>query len=165
MRKKRFIRNRQRRGAKGEVHLELNSLLDVLVILLVFLIKNYSSSEIEVNIPHNIKVPDSISKTNVEKGINIQMSKELTIWIQDEKVLELAQDTWNKDNSEQVKNKLIKVRSLIERNKMGSEKIKGFSGIVNLIMDKEIEYEHIEKLMEISTEVGFEQFKFVVIET
>lgn len=164
MSKKRFIRFRTRRKNKGDFHLELNSLLDVLVILLVFLIKNYTTSEVELMIPKDMHIPLSISQTIVHKGVTVQMSKEFEVLIDDKLVTSLAEGEWSMEDSLKIKNELMSIKDRIERLNIESDESAPFSGVINLMMDRTLDYLHIKKIMDASAEIGFEQFKFIVIE-
>jgi biopolymer transport protein ExbD len=143
----------------------MNSLLDVLVILLVFLIKNYTASEVELAIPKGILIPISSSQSYVHKGITIQISKEFEVYIENKLVTKLNDSNWEDKDKLSIKNELISLRDSIEQIAFESDEGVSFSGIVNLIMDRSVLFEHIEKIMDVSTEIGFEQFKFIVIES
>ncbi len=165
MSRKRFIRFRTRRKNKGDFHLELNSLLDVLVILLVFLIKNYTTSEVELMIPKGMQIPLSISQTVVHKGVTVQMSKDREIIISDKLVTKVQKNSWSGKDSIKIKNELMAIKDRIEQLNIESDESAPFSGVINLLMDRSIDYYHIKKIMDVSAEVGFEQFKFIVIES
>lgn len=55
--KRTFIKRKRR-----ESELDITSLLDILVILLVFLLKSYNSSELKVNVVDNLNLPSSESR-------------------------------------------------------------------------------------------------------
>ncbi len=166
MANKRFIRNRTRRASAEPFELEMSSLLDILVILLVFLLKNYSVDEFALKINKGISIPDSISKTLTRKGITIQMSKDFEVFIEEKLITTLENDgQWSDEQDVLIKNELLALKENTEQIEMQSDKASGFNGIINLIMDRELNYEHIDKLMDISADSGYEQFKFIVIES
>ncbi|MBF0360115.1 MAG: biopolymer transporter ExbD [Oligoflexia bacterium] len=88
MNKHRFIRNRIRSKHSEDMELNLTSLLDVLVILLFFLIKNYDSSAQVVIVAKDIQLPKSISKDTNNKGVVIQVSP-TTVWVDDRIIMDL----------------------------------------------------------------------------
>ncbi len=166
MANKRFIRNRTRRGNAEPFELEMSSLLDILVILLVFLLKNYSVDEFALKINKGISIPDSISKTLTRKGVTIQMSKDFEVFIEEKLITTLENDgAWTDEQDVLIKNELLALKENTEQIEMQSDKASGFNGIINLIMDRELSYEHIDKIMDISADSGYEQFKFIVIES
>ncbi|MCB9090980.1 MAG: biopolymer transporter ExbD [Halobacteriovoraceae bacterium] len=158
-----FKKFRRKKDTPFEV--ELNSLLDVLVILLIFLIKNYTYSEVELSIPKGVRIPSSESQTIVHKGITIQMSKEFHIFVENKLIVELGDGEWSNENKVKLRNELMSIRDKIEKTTFESDETIPFSGVVNLIMDRDLNFEHIKKLMDVSADIGFEQFKFIVIET
>lgn len=170
MLKKRFIRHRARRGKKEPVALELNSLMDILTIMLVFLIMNYTISEVELSIPKDIKIPLSVSSSIVRKGVLLQVSKDFDIWAGDKFLMRVEGGNWQSTHRVQLANELYSIRDQIERMRMQTQdehettEGKSFSTVVNLVMDKEVNYGQLQNLMDIATDVGFEQFKFIVIE-
>ena len=84
----RSIRNRKRRGKKDLFEIDITSLLDILVILLVFLLKSYNSSGVTLNVPKGIELPKSASVSLNNAGVMIQVSEE-KIWVDSETVLDV----------------------------------------------------------------------------
>ena len=130
MSRKRFIRFRTRRKNKGDFHLELNSLLDVLVILLVFLIKNYTTSEVELMIPKDMKIPLSISQTIVRKGVTVQMSKKFEVIIDGKLVTSVKNGNWRGKQALEIKNELTGIKDRIEKMNIESDESAAFSGVI-----------------------------------
>ncbi len=171
---KRFIRFRGKRRKKTFQELDISSLLDILVIFLVFLLKSYNSSGIVINVPKGILLPPSKSKTLNNHGIIIQVSP-TTIWVDDEKVIE-TEDGFNlKDPTHfdrerhggnliiPLYTELMKKKDLIKKIQNYSPEAKSFSGIANLVIDKSMKYSFIKKLMYTCAEAGLKQYKFVVL--
>ena len=126
---------------------------------------NYTTAEVELAIHKDIMLPISVSSTIVHKGVTIQFSKSHEVFIEDKLVASLDAGEWSDEQTSLIKNELTEIRDRIERISMESVESKSFSGVINLIMDREVDYMHVKKLMNVSTEIGFEQFKFIVIES
>jgi len=167
MSKKKFIRNRRRREKKPPMNLELNSLLDVLVILLVFLIRHYSASDVEVAIQKGLLAPVSESVTEIKRGVTIQVSNDYKVYIENQLITQLTgkKGRWGSEDEFKIKNELANHREKIKQLYMQTSESVPFTGIVNLIMDKRLNYNHVEMIMDLSSDVGFEQFKFIVVES
>ena len=75
MRTTRSIRNRGRRAKKEPIDLDITSLLDILVIMLVFLLKSYNATGIILNVPDDIKLPTSASSDINTQGVVVQVSE------------------------------------------------------------------------------------------
>lgn len=162
----RSIRNRVRRGGAKVFELELNSLLDVLVIILVFLIKNYSTTQSELNYVKDIIIPLSSSVDIAKRGVLIQIDKEHNIYIE-QKLKANLKSGWEGDGKDKVVDEMVLRKQEINNQvKQDNEKkLELNSNIVNLVMDESIAYEYIKVIMQISLDAGFEEFKFIVIET
>jgi len=167
MRLNRSIRNRGRRGKKALIDLDITSLLDILVIMLVFLLKSYNSTGIVLNVPKDITLPSSNSQDLNTSGVVVQVSP-TTIWVDDQVVL----------NKEEPKgrvydyggrriiplfNELVNKKNLVKRVEKTSPEAQKFSGVVNLIVDKTIKYSEVKKILFTAAEAGYKSYKFVVL--
>lgn len=168
MRKNRSIRNRGKRGKKGPMELDITSLLDILVILLVFLIKSYDSSGYIMNVPNGITLPSSESNLQSQSGLVVQVSKE-KIWVDDKLVLDLVNFNglvYGKQDRKlniPLYNELMRKKKVAMNLKKAIPKAERFSGVVNLIMEKSLKYREIKRIMYTCAEAGFKTYKFVVL--
>lgn len=168
MARTRSIRNRRRRNKKDDFELDITSLLDILVILLIFLIKSYNSSGVTLNIPEGIELPKSKSSTGNHPGVIIQVSKD-KIWVDSKTVL----DTSNLPKAlyDQGGRRIIPLFNELSRKKeeikklalQTNNKAKTFGGIANLIIDKSLKYSYVKKVMYTCATAGFKEYKFVVM--
>lgn len=167
MRLNRSIRNRGRRSKKPLIDLDITSLLDILVIMLVFLLKSYNSTGIILNVPKDITLPSSNSQDINTSGVVVQVSPN-TIWVDDQVILE-------KENPQgrvydyggrriiPLYNELVRKKDLIKQVEKAAPEAKKFSGIVNLIVDKTIKYSEVKKVLFTAAEAGYKSYKFVVL--
>lgn len=167
MARNRSIRNKQRKR-KEPFNLDITSLLDILVILLIFLIKSYNTSGITMTIPEGIELPKSESNYVNTAGIMIQVSKE-KIWVDSKAVLDTADLPKHlyDDGGRRIVplfDELTKKKEEIKNLAMQTNgKVQNFSGIVNLIVDKSLKYSYIKKVMYTCATAGFKEYKFVVM--
>ena len=166
--RKRSIRDRVRRQKTSPVDLDITSLLDILVILLVFLLKSYNSSGIIFNVPEGIKLPISESRSVNTAGVIIQVSP-AKIWVDDKVILD-GTSSGNRRLFDQgglrvipLFNELVSKKRLYQQTKMASQQAKKFQGIVNLVVDKSIKYSFIRKILHTCAEAGYQKYKFVVM--
>ncbi len=170
MRRNRLIRFRGKREKKEPLDLDITSLLDILVIMLVFLLNSYSTAGFIVDLPRGVTLPLSESQEVSTSGINIQVSP-TTIWIDDEEILnvrELSENPGvNLDHQERrivpLYNRLVEKKEQIQRIALTTPNAQDFSGMANLIVDETIRYSLIKKIMYTTAEAGFQRFKFVVM--
>lgn len=164
MRTNRSIRNRGRRPKREVFELDITSLLDILVIILVFLLKSYNSSGIILNVPKDIQLPASNSISVNSVGVNIQVSAD-TIWVDDKIVLETEAPMKLRGGNlvSPLYNELVRKKNLIKQTEKTSPEAQKFSGIANLILDKTLKYNEIRKIMHTTAAAGFKAYKFVVL--
>lgn len=167
MRLNRSIRHRGRRNKKALIDLDITSLLDILVIMLVFLLKSYNSTGIILNVPKDITLPRSNSSDVNTSGVVVQVSPTM-MWVDDQVIL----------NKEEPKgriydyggrriiplfNELVEKKKIVKQIEKSSPEAKKFSGVVNLIVDKTIKYSEVKKILFTAAEAGYKSYKFVVL--
>lgn len=167
MARNRSIRNKKRRDKKEQFELDITSLLDILVILLVFLLKSYNSSGVTLTIPKGIELPKSESASLNTPGVMIQVSKE-KIWVDTETVLDIEnapKRIFDEGDRRIIPlyNELVKKKEEIKTLAKQTPQAKPFSGVANLIIDKTIKYSYVKKVMYTCAAAGFRQYKFVVM--
>lgn len=167
MARTRSIRNKKKREKKSPIELDITSLLDILVILLVFLLRSYNSSGVAVTIPKGIQLPESKSLSISDAGIMIQVSKD-KIWVDSEIVLDASsspQNIYDEGGRRIIPlfNKLVSKKEKIKITNKQLPQVKAFSGIINLIIDKSLKYSYVKKIMYTCAAAGFKEFKFVVM--
>lgn len=167
MARTRSITHKRRKAKKGPVEVDITSLLDILVILLVFLLKSYNTSGVMMTVPQGIELPRSASQTANSAGVQIQVSKD-KIWVDSVAVLEtdnLPKTVYDQNGRRIVPlfDELTKKKEEIQKLAKLAPQAKDFSGIANLIVDKSLKYSYLKKVMYTSAQAGFKQFKFVVM--
>lgn len=168
MRHNRSIRNRGKRRKKTVFDIDITSLLDILVILLVFLLQSYNSSGIVLNVPTGVELPLSESISLNTSGVMVQVSPTI-IWVDDKEVFNSAVNDKRRAYDQSGRrlvplfNELVKKRESIQQLEKSAPQAAKFSGVVNLIVDKSIRYSELKSILYTSAEAGFRQYKFVVL--
>lgn len=168
MSRQRSIRNRNQKRSNRIFEIDITSLLDILVILLVFLLKSYNSSGITLEVPKEIKLPDSETQDINHAGVMIQVSKG-KLWV-DSKLIYDSEESPSRlyDQGgrrivplyDELVKKIDDIKALA---KQEPGVAKEFSGIANLIIDKTMKYSYIKRIMYTCASAGFKQYKFVVL--
>ncbi len=158
MSRNRSIRNRGRRPKKEKVsELDITSLLDILVILLVFLLKNYSATGDLANVPQGVTLPKSESTTLNNPGVVVQASK-TQIWVDDEEI--------KGDSTRQrfgiLYNILVKKRQTVQDIHKQAKNAVKFTGKVNLVLDKDIKYNYLKDILRVAADAGYQTYQFIV---
>jgi biopolymer transport protein ExbD len=158
MRKKMFA---SKRVKKEPMEIDITSLLDILVILLVFLLKSYNASDLKLDLVKNLTVPDSKARKLGNHALIIQVDKSSNVWVgkkiiaqipaQGSEIPELLQLLKKKKESENNK--------IVESSRNPASKP---SKAINLVFDKDTPYKSLQKIMHTSAIAGFTEFKFIV---
>lgn len=167
MARNRSIVNKRKQRKKGPIDVDITSLLDILVILLVFLLRSYDTSGIALSVPKGIELPRSDSKSVNNAGVQIQVSKD-KIWVDDQTIIdssELPDPMYDQEGRRIIAlyNELVKKKEEIKKLAQQTPKANQFSGVANLILDKTLKYSYVKKVMYTSAQAGFKEFKFVVM--
>lgn len=164
---------KNKRDLKEPMDVDITSLLDILVILLVFLLQSYSASDLRVDLVENLSLPGSISEDLGEKTVLVQINREQKMWIDDKYIgkINTTSDVIPELDSELKKIKEAKESALAESEKRAPsseiekqalQKKKANLKRINLILDEELQYNIMRKLMHTSALAGFPEFKFIV---
>ena len=151
--KKRFSRKREREA----VDVDITSLLDILTILLVFLLKSYNASDLKLDLTKNLEMAESEAKAMTRFAPVVQVNKEAKVFLNNKELGRLPA------SGEMIilTNKLKEMRAQTEEtNKSKKEKLN--PELVNLIFDKDMDYQVVQRVMHDSALAGYSQFKFIV---
>ena len=159
--RKRSISSRGMRRKREVLDIDITSVLDILVILLVFLLKNYDSSGVTLNVTKKIRLPVSESREINTNGILVQVSPR-TIWVDDKKIISEKSNFSLDAGILSLYNELVQRKEIIENISKVTSNAEKFSGIVNLVFDKSLKYSYMKKIMHTCARAGFRKYKFVV---
>ena len=146
------MRKKNRREKKEPLDLDITSLLDILVIMLVFLLKSFNASELELTPVKNLTIPNSASRSFGHRAIQIQVNRNKEVYINNQKVGVISSSA---AELEFLKIKLTELKKIDETDKKKND-------IINIILDEKLNYKIMEQVMHTSALAGFSQFKFVV---
>ena len=160
-----------RRQIKKECDVDITSLLDILVILLVFLLKSYSASDLRVDLVENLSLPSSVTEDLGEMAVIVQINRSQNIWVNDVSIGKLSR---NGEIITNLNDKLVEIKQQVQQefeakkrtpssdepDKLQKEEDK--LKRINLIIDEELPYSVMRQVMHTSALAGFPEFKFIV---
>lgn len=155
-----FLRKSKKKVIKIE-EIDITSLLDILVILLVFLLQSFSSSELTVNLVDELSLPYSWAQDYGQTGVTIQVNSMRKTWINNKEIGELSMD--GKLNELLLRE--LQILAKKERNKINLRRKSTGNNtplFINLVFDKELQYSDIHIVLNTATEAGFGKYKFIV---
>ncbi|HTP51029.1 MAG TPA: biopolymer transporter ExbD [Anaeromyxobacteraceae bacterium] len=171
--KREYRRARRKiREAAGEIkELNIVAMMDMMTILLVFLLKSYQTSTINVNMGEHLTLPASTTQLAPQENITITLSMdELTV--NDRRVLALeggAIPAREKEGGkadafyvgvvyDALKREVDKQKYIAQFNKTAP-----FSGRVNLVADKKITYRTLMEVLYTAGQAELGEYKFMVL--
>lgn len=166
----REARRNKRKGRREEKggSLTLNSLMDILVIMLVFLMKNYGDQPIKV-VGEDLKVPMSTSQLQPEDMTTITISRS-AILVNDRKAVDVKNGEVDKSlkkggDAGLVINPLFdKVTEAIKTKKRQLKMLgQPYEPTATIIADQTVPYRLVTEVMYTAGQAELNQFKFAVI--
>ncbi len=148
---RKMFEKKARRKAEA-MEIDITSLLDILVILLVFLLKSYNSTNLTLDLAKKIKLPSSKSRVLGSHAVIIQVDKKKQIYIKNKRIGQIHKSA-----------KIDVLYDYLKRERsIASKKVKTPSKQINLVLHKDLPYDAIKKVMHTSASAGFTDFKFIV---
>ena len=156
-------RVKRRKRVLSESNIDITSLLDILVILLVFLLSVYSSSDFEIKLVKDLSLPSSNSSLMGNQAIVVQVDAQGIIWF-GEKKLGRADDWKHSDTFDALLNILTKKGESMPKRELASKngQSQRTGKEINIVFDENLHYGVLHKLMHTSALAGFSEFKFIV---
>jgi biopolymer transport protein ExbD len=154
-----------RRGAPAEARLNITSLMDIMTIILVFLLKSYSTEDIQIAPSDDLRLPVSSAKQAPEIAVNTVVTK-VAIIVDGVKVASVSGGTVGDEYKrgtlisplfDSLKEKADEAKATAERF-AGSE----FTGRLLLQIDRDIPFSLVREVMYTAGQAQFAEFKFVV---
>ncbi|MEE3078174.1 MAG: biopolymer transporter ExbD [Bdellovibrionota bacterium] len=156
---------RSRRRSKEALDLDITSLLDILVILLVFLLNSYSASEFKFEPVSNIELAPSSSQKMGLLVPTIQVNKDKDVYLENKKVGTLKRGIASVSKLEsklaEIKKQNEESLSQITDKAMLADRKKKLE-MVNIVMDKSLSYGDLDRIMTMAGNSGHTKFKFIV---
>lgn len=173
---------RSRRRVQKDSELPLTSMMDVLVIIVVFLLKTYAASTSSFTTVEGIRIPMSGSLDQPQDSLQVIVTPS-AMYLDDERILDFAKsaESTEEDNYEfkgfdldeggrrivPLYDALIKAKEKSENLRIQSQARddKGnplpFEGILAIQADKRIQYDTIRKVMYTAAAAEYRLFRFL----
>lgn len=151
--------------------IQITSMVDMFVILLVFLLKSYSTSPVNITPDDNLRLPASTSTKDAVDAVKLVVSK-AGIFVDDKKVADLVQgkiDAKDVDASDTNFIRALYTELDIQAKKSQSiakvNETVEFDGKVLMQADRDLPYELLRKVMYTSMMAGYSDVKIAVLST
>ena len=149
--------------------IQITSMVDMFVILLVFLLKSYSTSPVQLSPGKDMTLPASTSLVDPVDVLKLQVSKN-AIFVEDKKIMDLKDGVVDVKDVDQNDTQFLrtlyteldgqanKSRSIASKN----EEME-FDGKVIMQADRNLPYELLKKVMYTSMMAGYSDVKIAVL--
>ena len=152
--------------------ININSLLDILTIMLVFLLKSYATDPINITPGSDLDIPKSTSLLKPAATVMVTVSKsaivvdnQLVLVIKDGKV-EASQKRGGEDGYFIIPLNKVLVDAAEKKRRLASvNPTVKFEGICTLVMDKDTPYRLVAEVMYTAGQAEFSKFKFATIQS
>ena len=161
---KRYIDRRSPSAFK----IQITSMVDMFVILLVFLLKSYSTSPVNISPKEGLSIPESTATTDPIEVVNLIVSKD-AVYVGDEKVVDLDHGRFIASDMDSSDKQFIqKIYKALDQH---AEKAKAisevneefvFDGKILLQADRDIQYDVLKRVMYTSMMAGYADVKLAV---
>ena len=168
------IARRKAREAAGEIkELNITAMMDMMTIILVFLLKSYSASAINVNMSDNLAIPVSSTQLSPQENITVTVaSNELSV--NDKVVLRdgMQGGIVPPNAKEGGKADAFYIGALYDGLKKEVDKQKyiakynrnaPFSGRVNVVVDKKVPYRTLMEVLYTAGQAELGEYKFMAL--
>lgn len=159
----RAIRQARKRRGGEEVKLNITSMMDMFTIILVFLLKNFSTEGTIVTPANNLTLPESTVEKKAKESLSVKVAKN-TITVENNLVLDQqAFESLMKQKEFMIKplyDVLLKYSE--EAKKMSEISGKDFSGEITIQGDVEIPYNVLTRVMYTCGQAGYPNMNLFV---
>ncbi|MBX9768576.1 MAG: biopolymer transporter ExbD [Bdellovibrionales bacterium] len=149
--------------------LQITSMVDMFTLLLVFLLKTYSSSAVEITVDKDLNLPYSVSAKEPKEVLKLVVSK-TGIFVDTKEVVHFENGQITADMLDQKDNQFI--RPLYEALDVEAKKSRDiaqvndtvqFDGTVLMQAEKSLDYGLLKKVLYTASMAGYADLKFAVI--
>lgn len=148
--------------------IQITSMVDMFVIILVFLLKSYSTSPVNITMNEDLRLPASSSFTDPEDVVKLIVSK-AGIFVEEKRVVEFKDGQLAGTDVDKADPQFI--RALFEELDQTAKKTKDiaekndtieFDGRILMQADKDLPYALLQKVMYTSMLAGYAEMKLAV---
>lgn len=170
LRKKQARRNKSK-GHRGgeESSLNINSMMDMMVIILCFLLKSVGNEPIQVNQSDDLRLPFSTSELAPEDMLILSITKKW-VMVEDEQVIPINEGQIDPSALQSAESAIIpelqqRIEEVIQDQEQWA-RVAGreFERVVTIVSDQATPYRVLTQVMITATAAGIQNFKFAILQ-
>ncbi len=165
---------RRAREAAGEIkELNIVAMMDMMTIILVFLLKSYQASVINVNMSADLAIPASTTQLHPQENITVTVSMK-EVAVNDRRIVDVQAGVIPAAAKEGGRADAFYVGAVYDAMKKEVDKQKyiarynpdaPFSGRVNVVADKKIPYRTLMEVLYTAGQAELGEYKFMVLKS
>ena len=165
---------RKQREAEGEIkELNIVAMMDMMTIILVFLLKSYQASAINVNMSEQLTVPQSTTQLHPQENITVTLSTK-EVAVNERRVVDVQGGVIPASAKEGGRADAFYVGAIYDALKKEVEKQKTiarynkdapFTGRINVVADKRIPYRTLMEVLYTAGQAELGEYKFMVLKS
>ena len=161
-------RRKKKREQEKDNSPNINSLMDIMTIILVFLLKSYSADPVQLKPAPDLKPPFSTAQLKPEQSATITVTLN-NVLVDDAPVLRMeggkVDESQASDNGYRIDPLFEKLQQAVEHQKQVAtfNQAAQFSGIVTIIADRQVPFKLLSQVMYTAGQAEFNKFKFLVV--
>ena len=159
---------RKKREYDEDVGVTINSLMDAMTIILIFLLMNYSMDPLRVDSSKDLKLPISTTELLPKKTIALVISAK-AILLDGKQIVEVKKGAVSKmdkggDENSMMIQPLLTALTAASSNQKEIDRMSGgkFDGMITFITHDDTPYRRLRDVMYTATNAEFKKFKFAV---
>jgi hypothetical protein len=161
---------KSRRDLKGIKGLSINSLMDCMTIILIFLLMNYSLDPIRVDTSEDLKLPPSTSEIVPKATASVTVTAK-EIVVADETILTVKDGTVDKHDKQGGDENSLQIQPLFDaltkevtaQKEMARLRGAKFDGVLTVIAHGETPYRLLTEVLYTAGQAEFAKFKFAIV--
>lgn len=168
-RARRKRRNRGKRAAEAEAGLNINSMMDMMVIILCFLLKSNGAEPIPINQSDDLRLPYSTTELPPEDMLVLTITKSY-VMVADEPVTRITDGQIDISELQSAESAIIpvlqqKIEEEFNRQQQWAANLgRDYESVVTIISDSQTPYRILTQVMMTASAAGVQNFKFAVIQ-
>ncbi len=166
---KKVVARMKQNNKKAAFVLQLTAMVDMFTIMIVFLLKSYSTSAVQIAPHADLKLPYSSSYTHPVEALRLVVALD-GIYVDDRKVVELTEGQIEKEVLDKSDSEFIRpLFEELDRHAKRSQEISEinvehqFEGTVVMQADSRLNYEVLKKVMYTSSMAGYADMKLATM--
>ena len=161
-------RNRLKKNVPDDGGVTINSLMDAVTIILIFLLMNFSTDPMKVTPHKKLQLPISTTQINAkEKTVTLTVAAD-QILVNDQPVISIKDNEVDSTDADAKRLEIPQLKDfldqVVEETKQQNAKLgKPFKDIITIIAHGETHYRLINKVIYTAGTASFTKFKFAVV--